>query len=206
MGRKGEETRAQLVARTARLMNEQGWLQAPLSAVMAASGLQKGGLYRHFESRDALLYAAFDHAVGQVRDRLLAAIEGKHTARERLTAMIDAYDPDGGAVPLPGGCPIMNGAIEADYAHPQLRERAAEAMAQWRSLVERIVDAGVRRGELRGGLDAAEASAVIVGALEGAVMLSHLQGSAQPLHAATRHLRRYIAEELCGATTRKARP
>jgi TetR/AcrR family transcriptional repressor of nem operon len=195
MGRKGEQTRAALVATTARLMNEQGWLLASLSQVMEATGLRKGGLYRHFDSRDTLLIAAFDHAVGQVRDRLLAAVAAADTAPARLLAMLDAYAVED-AVPLPGGCPIMNGAIESDHAHPALHARALAAMGQWRGLVERIVHAGVRAGELRHGLDAAEVSAVVVGALEGAVMLSHLQRSAQPLAAATRHLRRYVLHEL----------
>jgi len=197
MGRKGERTRAGVVAAAARLMNEQGWLHAPLSQVLAATGLQKGGLYRHFDSRDALAFAAFDHAVGLVRDRLLGAIAGHTTARARLLAMIDAYVPDDGPVPLPGGCPIMNGAIEADHAHAPLRERAQGAITQWRGLIERIVHAGLREHELRHGIDAADVSAVLVGSLEGAVMLSHLLGSAQPLHAAARHLRDYVQRELC---------
>jgi len=203
MGSKGEQTRAAVVATTARLMNEQGWLLASLSQVMEATGLQKGGLYRHFESRDTLLIAAFDHAVGEVRDRLLAAVAKVDTAPARLLAMLDAYVVEGAvdgavddAVPLPGGCPIMNGAIESDHAHPALHARALAAMGQWRGLVERIVHAGVRDGELRRGLNAAEVSAVFVGGLEGAVMLSHLQRSPQPLAAATRHLRRYVVHEL----------
>ena len=51
MGRKGERTRAEVVAAAARLMNEQGWLHAPLSQVLAATGLQTGGLYRHSPTR-----------------------------------------------------------------------------------------------------------------------------------------------------------
>jgi AcrR family transcriptional regulator len=158
-------------------------------------------LYRHFESREALALAALDHAIAQVRDRLLATLEGQDTAPQRLHALLDAYQPDSDAaardIPLPGGCPIMNCAIEADHANEVLRERALGAMRQWRGLVERIVRAGCKAGELRAGLDAGEVSAVLVGQLEGAVMLSQLHASAQPLRAALRHLHAYIDRDLC---------
>ncbi|MGM3276653.1 TetR/AcrR family transcriptional regulator [Ralstonia sp. 24A2] len=193
---KGERTRNQVIALTADLMNEQGWLGVPISQVMAVSGLQKGGLYRHFESREALAYAAFDYAVARIRDRLLGSLEGCETAPEQLLALIHAYQPEDEPVPLPGGCPIMNVAIESDHAHAGLRERAVEAMSQWRHLVEQIVLAGMRRGELRNDLDPAEVSAVLIGGLEGGVMLSHLYGSPEPLLAAVRHLHRYVEYDL----------
>lgn len=206
MGLKGERTRNELISVTARLMNEQGWLGVPMSQVMSVSGLQKGGLYRHFESREALAYAAFDHAVAQVRDRLLASLEGCATASGRLLALVEAYQPDDGSVPLPGGCPIMNCAIESDHAHPGLRQRALQAMSQWRGLIERIVRSGMQAGELRADLDPADVSATFIAALEGAVMLSHLHGSAQPLHAVSRHLRGYVERELRHPAPQRKKP
>ena len=196
MTSKGERTRNQVIALTADLMNEQGWLGVPISQVMAVSGLQKGGLYRHFESREALAYAAFDHAVARVRDRLIDSLTGCETATEQLLALIYAYQPEDGPVPLPGGCPIMNVAIESDHAHPGLRERAVDAMSRWRSLIEQIVLDGVRRSELRKDIDPANVSAVLIGGLEGGVMLSHLYDDPEPLQAAIRHLHHYVEHDL----------
>lgn len=205
MASKGERTRSQVIALTADLMNEQGWLSAPISQVMAVSGLQKGGLYRHFESREALAYAAFEHAVARVRDRLLASLEGCETAPEQLLALVHAYQPEDGPVPLPGGCPIMNVAIESDHAHPGLRERAVEAMSRWRHLIEQIVSEGMRRGELRDDIHPTNVSAVLIGGLEGGVMLSHLYDSPEPLLAAIQHLHHYVERDLrpCGTKTKE---
>lgn len=55
-------------------MNRQGFLTASMSAVVEATGIQKGGLYRHFESRDALAYEALDFAVSQIRHRFIQAL------------------------------------------------------------------------------------------------------------------------------------
>lgn len=197
---KGQRTRAEIVRRSACLMNREGFLAAPMSHVIAATGIQKGGLYRHFESREALAFEAFDHAVAAVRDRFLAAMAGHEHACDRLLAMLSAYeiegDPHALGVPFEGGCPIMNAGIEADHAHPQLRERARAAMRAWHALVARIVAEGMRRGEIRADADPDAQASLFIACVEGAVMLSHLNGDAAPLRAARLHLERYIQRDL----------
>ena len=78
--RKGEATRERIVAQTAELLNREGYLRTPVSEIMRVTGMQKGGIYNHFESREALTLEAFDFAVARMRDSLLAALEGKNTA------------------------------------------------------------------------------------------------------------------------------
>ena len=75
--KKGEATRQRIVVMTADLLNTQGYRVTPVSEIMRVSGLQKGGIYRHFESRDALTLEAFEFAVTRVWNRFLQAIEGK---------------------------------------------------------------------------------------------------------------------------------
>ena len=196
MASKGERTRAEIVRRSAALMNRQGFLAAPLSAVIAATGIQKGGLYRHFDSRETLALAAFDFAVSQVRERLEQALAGKTNAADRLLAIVGAYGDDSAELPLPGGCPIMNSAIESDHADPALRARAQAAMSGWHGLLVRIVEAGRRAGEIRRGAVAHEVASTIIACMEGAVMLTHLYGDAAHWRAARRHLEHYVEHEL----------
>ena len=44
--KKVEATRNRIVVRTANLLNTQGYLGTPVSEIMRATGLQKGGIYR----------------------------------------------------------------------------------------------------------------------------------------------------------------
>lgn len=195
---KGQRTRAEIIRRSARLMNRQGFLASPMSAVIEATGIQKGGLYRHFASREALVYAALDHAVAEVRERFVAALQGRDHACDQLLACLGAYEAgdDVSAVPFEGGCPIMNAAIESDHAHPGLQQRAREAMQGWHGLLARIVAQGIRRGEIRADVDADEEASVMIACIEGAVMLSHLHGNADALTAVRRHLERHVQRNL----------
>ena len=196
MPTKGQRTRADIIRRSAVLMNRQGFLAAPMAAVVEATGIQKGGLYRHFESREALAFEALDFAVSQVRARFMQALEGRSGACERLLALLDAYDDSTPDVPFAGGCPIMNTAIETDHAHPGLRQRAQGAMSGWHGLLQRIVLAGLAAGEVRHGTDPRHVATVFIACVEGAVMLTHLYGDASYLQAARSHLAQYVERDL----------
>jgi AcrR family transcriptional regulator len=108
-----------------------------------------------------------------MRERLLRALEGKTSAKDKLVALINVFREGPRGEALKGGCPIVNLAIESDDADPQLRTAARQAMARLIGLLERIIDEGVKLGEFPKG-DARARAAHLVAALEGALMLSNL--------------------------------
>jgi len=165
-------------------------------AQIEATGIQKGGLYRHFGSREELAHEAFDFAVAQIRDRFFAAIERHTNACDRLLALLASYDGDTLELPLPGGCPIMNGAIESDHADAALRQRASEAMSAWHGLVCRIVQAGIRAGEIRRDVKPADVASFFIASIEGAVMLTHLHGDTAHWQAVRRQLQAFVERGL----------
>jgi TetR/AcrR family transcriptional regulator, transcriptional repressor for nem operon len=197
---KGQRTRAEIIERSAALMNMQGFLAAPLSAVIEATGIQKGGLYRHFESREALAHEAFDCCVSAVRQRFVQAVQGKAPGCEQLLALVHAHVDSGADVPLRGGCPIMNTAVETDHtsdpSHMGLRQRARDAMSGWHGLVQQIVRSGLVSGDVRAGTDPAQVATVLIACLEGAVLLTQLYGDTAYMVLARQHLARYIETEL----------
>jgi hypothetical protein len=58
----GEETRQEIIRKAAPIFNRKGYSDAALSDLMRATGLEKGGIYRHFESKQELAVDAFAHA------------------------------------------------------------------------------------------------------------------------------------------------
>jgi TetR/AcrR family transcriptional regulator, transcriptional repressor for nem operon len=197
---KGQRTRAEIVQRSAALMNQQGFLAVPLSAIIEATGIQKGGLYRHFESREALANEAFDCCVSAVRQGFERALQGQAAGCDQLLAMVNAHGDAGGDVPLRGGCPIMNTAVETDHtddpSHTSLRQRARDAMSGWHGLVQQIVHSGIAHGDIRTHTDPAEVATVLIAGMEGAVLLTQLYGDPSHMRAARKHLARYIENEL----------
>src|SRR5687768_16383762 len=126
--RDGERTREHIIERAAVLYNQQGFAGASMSDIMAATGLQKGGIYRHFGSKEQLALEAFDYAVSRMAERFREALHGREDAVDRLAAVAGVYAELPVNPPVPGGCPVMNTAIDSDSVHPALRERARAAM------------------------------------------------------------------------------
>ncbi len=191
---KGERTKQQVLERAAALFNEGGYRATSISEVMAATGLKKGGIYRHFENKNDLSLQAFDFAVAKMEERFRQKMGVASGARDKLLALIGVYaslpiDP-----PVPGGCPLLNAAVEADDAYPPLRERAQEVTKGLLKVVADLIQQGKRSGEFGPQVAPASASAVLVASLEGAVMLAKIQGTLAPMNHAVRHLRGWIDE------------
>ena len=171
--KKGEATRKRIVARAANLLNMQGYLGTPVSEIMRVAGLQKGGIYRHFESRAALTREAFEYAVARMRYRFVDALEGRKTATDKLFALFEVVRNASQEESYRGGCPIMNLAVESDDVDPELRELARDAMTRFVGLFERVIAEGTKNGEFSPG-DPRMRAIRIVASLEGALMLSNL--------------------------------
>lgn len=189
--RKGEATRQRIVVRTANLLNTRGYRGTPVSEIMRVAGLQKGGIYRHFESRDALALEAFEFAVARLWKRFLLAIQGRKTAKEKLFALFAVARRAPREEAFHGGCPLMNLAVESDDADPKLRNAARKAMQQVIGLFERIIAEGMKHGEFSEG-DARARARMLVASMEGAILLTNLYKDGTYTEAVLDHLERSV--------------
>ena len=193
---KAKETKEKIVKQAAELFNQQGYAGSSISDIMRATGLQKGGIYNHFQSKQELALAAFDFASQQTSRRFLIAIKGKPNAIERLQAILFVFSRFVDEPPLVGGCPILNTAIESDDANPALRNRVQKAMDAWRNMICRIINKGISSGEIRVNVEADTFATIMISTLEGAVMMSKLYGNSIHLERAIEHLNDYIESHL----------
>jgi len=189
---KGARTRQQVLEQAAALFNQHGYHGASISDVMEATGLKKGGIYRHFASKEELSLAAFEYATGKMRERFNAALANKQGALERLRAIIAVYARIPVDPPVPGGCPVLNAAVEADDGNPELRVATQQVLNGLKQTLRSIVRQGQASGELRQDLDLEAFASVFVALLEGGVMLSKLYGTQTPMRHAVRHLESWL--------------
>lgn len=191
--RKGEETRQTIIAKAAPLFNQQGYAGASMADIMVATGLQKGGIYNHFASKDELAVAAFAHNWEQMRALLGQALAtaGDSPVMQLLAVVRMHGNLAQGRLPV-GGCPLLNSAVDSDDGNPLLREQVRAAIGDWQQIIQQMVEAGQQQGELRSDLIAATVSTTIIGALEGALMLSMLFKDATYHQQMVAHLEDYV--------------
>jgi TetR/AcrR family transcriptional regulator, transcriptional repressor for nem operon len=199
--RKGDRTRQRIIARSAPLLNQKGYEGCSMQDIMLAAGMEKGGLYRHFASKEELALAAFDFAWTEVSRGRTRGLEEIEDPLLRIEAFIRNFVERRPA--LPGGCPLLNTAIEADDGNVALRARAHEALNEWRARLSSLVSSAVRRGSLKRKSQPYAVASLIIGTLEGALMMSRLDGDCAALKIARDHLISYI-ESLRTAKRRTA--
>jgi TetR/AcrR family transcriptional regulator, transcriptional repressor for nem operon len=192
---KGEETRQQIIRKAAPIFNQRGYEGAALSDLMEATGLEKGGIYRHFESKQQLAAEAFDYAWNLALETRFAGTQEIWNVVDRLKQIVRNFRERREGL-VPGGCPLLNTAIDSDDGNAQLREKARRALGSWLNRLQRIIEEGHRRGEVRRDIDASELATLIVSTLEGSLMLTRLQRKDGPRDLACRHLEEYLETEV----------
>ena len=189
--RKGEQTRQEIIHKAAPIFNQRGFDGAALSDLMRATGLEKGGIYRHFDSKQQLAGEAFDYAWQLALDTRFGGTQEITNTVDRLKQIIWNFrDRRTGLVQ--GGCPLLNMATDSDDGKPALRTKARRAFNSWLSRLRSIVEEGQALGEIRSGVDPSDLATFIVTSLEGGLMLERLQKNPRPLNIACRHLEEYL--------------
>lgn len=180
MTRKGNLTRERIIREAAVVLNERGYFGMSITDVMNRTQLEKGGIYNHFDNKEALALAAFEYAAAEHDRHLQRIASGAGSASARLIAIGEAcYDvldnPD-----MPGGCPLLNGSVEASSRLPALRDSVRAALDRFCTLIQQVIAQGIADGEIRRDVDIAGVGTVAIALFEGGILLSRLHGD--PLH------------------------
>ena len=185
---KGAATKQRIVELAAPVFNQRGYVGASMRDLVDATGLEKGGIYNHFGSKEQLALEAYDYAMNLVEAELAASQDEGDDAVERLQAMIRIFAKTARTPVVAGGCPILNTAIEADDTNPELLDRARHSMTQWHRLIGRIVKDGKAAGTVRADIDPYDLASFLTASLEGGVFLSRLFGDGAHMDRVIAHL------------------
>lgn len=200
---KGELTRQRIVALAAPIFNQHGFEGSSMQDIMAATGLEKGGLYRHFASKEELATEAFRYALQNAVKVRIDGLDPALSPLDQLRFVVRRFVEQ--PSPVPGGCPLMNTAIDSDDGNPKLRALALEGLKDWKARLCRIVSEGIRRKEIKQSVEPRRVANTIVAALEGALMICRLEGTRTALRDAQESLDRLLSGIACASPRHSAR-
>ena len=84
-------TRDRIETAAIQLFVEKGITATTIRDIAGAVGLSEGALYRHFSSKEQLVWQLFERNYVEFASRLLTLAEGEATARGKLAAMIRGF-------------------------------------------------------------------------------------------------------------------
>lgn len=189
---KGQQSRERIVRESAALFNVRGYAGTALSDIIEAVGIQKGGIYRHFDSKEAIMLAAFEYAMQRRIDAIQKMLVPTGSAVDQLHAICESFIALLDSPSLPGGCPILNAAVEADDLNPPLKEKVQQGLKMLRTLIQQVVTDGKTRGELQLYVNGDVVATLLVSTCEGALMMTKLYDDRVHLLRAVDHLRAYF--------------
>jgi len=188
---KAEKTRQFIIEKTAPIFNTKGFASTSLSDMTDATGLTKGSIYGNFADKDEVALACFDHNHRTVRDTINKEMALRASFRDKLRVYLDVYSGKGKFSLVPGGCPILNTAIEAADTHPALKTKAAEAIEAWKQKIISLIEAGKAKKEFNTATDPEQAALSIIALLEGSIMIRRTVGQpayGKPLFTAVENI------------------
>jgi TetR/AcrR family transcriptional repressor of nem operon len=186
---KGERSRQKIIETAAVLFNQKGYIGCSMGDIVAASGLEKGTLYGHFSTKEELALLAFDYAWKDASGKRLRNLETVSNAVDKLQLHIDNYV---NTPSFPGGCPLLNFAVDADDGNLALRTRVRKALKVWEDFLAKIVEDGQSTGEINTQIDSHSVANTIISILEGAAVVARINKRSTVLNDAQKHLSVYL--------------
>jgi TetR/AcrR family transcriptional repressor of nem operon len=182
-----ERTRERLLQAASRAVYRSGFQSASLDAILAATGVTKGALYYHFDSKEALGYAIVEEIIApDLRGKWLRPLQGGKDPIDTLIGIVqgESVRPED----VRGGCPLNNLAQEMSPLDEGFRKRLAMVFHAWREGIATALRKGLTQGMVRRDVKPAEAAGFLIATLEGYVSLAKNAQDAKVMKAGIRNI------------------
>jgi TetR/AcrR family transcriptional regulator, transcriptional repressor for nem operon len=189
---KADRTRSYIIEKTAPLFNTKGYDGTTLSDLTEATGLTKGALYGNFYNKDEIAEAAFRYSIGKVKMMIKSEVQKAPTYKARLLALLEFFAAYVYKPPIPGGCPLLNTAIEADDYRTSMRKVVTAELLSTVNYIAELLNNGVEEGEFSSGIDPKALAYTFFCSVEGALMFSRVERSREPMDIIIKHCKNIL--------------
>jgi TetR/AcrR family transcriptional repressor of nem operon len=186
--REPEVTKERILESAGILFNTQGYKATSLSDITTATGLTKGAIYRHFNSKEELENKSLLFLSARLMGMVREIVKSQPSAGLKLRAVFSFFRSYITDPPISGGCPLLNAAIESDDTDPQLKEGALAILNNLRDSLIHILEKGKQYKQISTEIDSDFYATLIIASLEGAIMMSKLRGDNSDIEKVIRHL------------------
>ena len=154
------------------LFSVKGYFNTSISDILKATGLTKGGLYCHFQSKEEIWYAVYEEAVQIWRNITFedtAAIKDPLKRIEKICQNV-MQNYLGGNV-FKGGCFFVNMLVELTGQSPSMSRQILRGFVQFSKLLQIWLSEAAEKGLLKPDLNLREIADYIIISLNGAATL-----------------------------------
>lgn len=166
-----ERTRERLLQAAFRQVYHFGFQSAGVDAILAATGVTKGALYYHFDSKEALGYAIVEEILPALtRDKWLVPLRQGKDPVDTLIRIVQATSVR--PKDVRGGCPLLNLAQEMSPLDEQFRKRLERIFNEWQEGIAAALRRGQSQLSVRRDLVPEETAGFLIAMYEGYAVLA----------------------------------
>jgi hypothetical protein len=119
-------------------------------------------------------------------------LAGYTTSKDQLRALLDFYATYVFNPPVPGGCPLLNVAVEADDHRVNMRKVVTSELLRSVNFIRDLIQRGKENNEFRDDVNPSEIAYSFFCATEGALMFSRAERSAEPMNIVVAHCKKIL--------------
>lgn len=188
MSSKGSDSRERLVDAALRLLSRQGYQSTVVKDIARAGEAPMGSFYYHFPGgKEELGAVAMRRGAEQVAEKFARALDSHRDPADAVAACALVLADSLETTAWEDGCPVATTALETIGRSPLLQASAAEAFTAWQALIaDRLRRGGIPAGK------ADDLALTAVALIEGAEMITRVQGSRAALDRAADALRMLV--------------
>lgn len=189
---KAERTRQFIIEQTSPLFNKKGFDGTTLADLTEATGLTKGALYGNFHDKEEISVEAFKYSMKKVKALMRTDVDAATTNKKKLEALLNFFAAYVFNPPVPGGCPLLNTAIEADDHRTSMRRTVTNELVSVIDFIAGLISKGIKAGEFQSNIKPRELAYVFFCSVEGALMFSRVERSDEAMKVIVKHCKKIL--------------
>ncbi|MCW8905617.1 MAG: TetR/AcrR family transcriptional regulator [Sedimenticola sp.] len=195
METKGSRTRQLIIDKSLQLFSVKGYYNTSISNIQEATGLTKGGLYGHFESKESIWYAVYDEAVRRWHQVVFEQVNSIEDPLQRIEKVIenDVMNYLGQHV-FQGGCYFLNALVELSGQSPAMSRHMLRGFIRFSKLLQQWLVEAETAGLIKPGLNHREIANFIFISLNGAAALYAVTRDDSVLRQTNSQLQHYVQQ------------
>lgn len=181
---KGEEARLALIDAAMQEASRIGLAAVTLAPVAKRAGWSKGGLLRHFPTRESLQLAVVYRATERFRQHVVLPALSSKSGGPRLRLIFRNWLQFATRSDLEGGCPLNAARLEFDDQPGEVRDAVVAAWQELLGYLEKQVTKAIEQREIRTELSPKQVAMLMTGLIGACDNATRLLGDRHAAHTA----------------------
>ncbi len=182
----------EVLERAMRAFWARGYEATSIADLVAATGINRGSIYAAFTNKQTLFMAALRHYDQVHRAEFLDHVGRRHEQRDAIFAAFESAASQTGDEETPGGCLLVNTALELSPHDPDTRTFVDSSLEEVENFFFDRIEAAQRQGTIPGRRDARATAQALLGLFLGLRVLARSNPQSEAIKTISVEARRMV--------------